>query len=515
MKRFWRGLRPDHLAGQIAILVLASIVLFHACVTIAIQVFHQERSFRAERAFRQEWMVRKERMAREEWMGREERAPRAHGSLTETAAALAWAFDLAPPGEREQLLAALGDPSRGTRPELAATRPTAAQTARGEPAPGALRAYLWPGAEVFATKPDGHSVTVALRKGGYLTLTSPPHEARHEDFGDGGPRGPPGGDFPGAQPPPTNGLSPLDGPPSLDLPSATGIWMSSALFFLICAAILTFWTSSAVVAPLVGLARQAEKFPSESGECELLAEKGPQEVRDLTRALNRMQARIYSMIAARSRVLAAISHDLRTIITRMRLRAEFIDDEPLRAKMLLDVELMDSMLYKNLLFLREERYRHTQEVVDLDSVLQTVADQFADLGHDVAYEGDGRRMVIGSLTDLQRVFANLVENAVAHGSRVVITVARAADDGVQIDVADDGPGIPDVEKAQVVEPFVRGRPGRNLNEHGGFGLGLSIVRALVEEAGGALRLLDREPHGLVAQVTLRPAEKATTEPKAA
>jgi len=498
VRRFWRGLRPDHLGGQIAILVLASIVLFHVCVTIAVHFFHYERAFREERVFR------------------EERAPRPHGASVETAAALAWAFDLASSGEREQLLAALGEPSRGTRPELAAERPpAAAQTARGEPPPGALRARLWPGAEVFATAPDGHSVAIALRKGGYLTLTPPPPRERWDSFGDGGPRGPPpGGDFPGAQPgsppPPQNGSAP---PP--DLPPLTGIWLASALFFLICAAILTFWTSSAVVAPLVELARQAEKFPSDSGERELLVEKGPQEVRDLTRSLNRMQARIYSMIAARSRVLAAISHDLRTIITRMRLRAEFIDDEPLRAKMLHDVDLMDSMLYKNLLFLREERYRHTQEIVDLDSVLQTVADQFADLGHDVAYEGDGRRMVNGSLTDLQRVFANLVENAVAHGRRVVISVARTIDDGVQIDVADDGPGIPDAEKAQVVEPFVRGQPGRNLNEHGGFGLGLSIVRALVEEAGGSLRLLDRDPHGLVARVTLRPAEKATTEAEAA
>ncbi|MBG0810499.1 HAMP domain-containing histidine kinase [Methylosinus sp. H3A] len=493
MRRFWRGLRPDHLGGQIAILVLASIVLFHVCVTIVVQLFHYERTFREDRVYR------------------EERAPHSHGASIETAAALAWAFDLAPVDEREQLLATLGDLSRGPRPELAAERPPAAQTARAEPSPGALRTRLWPGAEIFASAPDGHSVTVALRKGGYLTLTPPPREMRREGFRDGGPRGPPpGGDFPGAQPPPQSSLAP---PP--DLPPLTGIWLGSALLFLICAAILTFWTSSAVVAPLVALARQAEKFPSDSGECELLVEKGPQEVRDLTRSLNRMQARIYSMIAARSRVLAAISHDLRTIITRMRLRAEFIDDEPLRAKMLHDVDLMDSMLYKNLLFLREERYRHTQEIVDLDSVLQTVADQFADLGHDVAYEGDGRRMVIGSLTDLQRVFANLVENAVAHGRSIVISVAQTAEDGVQIDVADDGPGIPDAEKAQVVEPFVRGQPGRNLNEHGGFGLGLSIVRALVEEAGGTLRLLDREPHGLVARVTLRPAEKATAEVAAA
>ncbi|TDX65565.1 signal transduction histidine kinase [Methylosinus sp. sav-2] len=487
MRRFWRALRPDHLAGQIAILVLASIVLFHACVTIAVHFFHDERGG-----------------------AREERAPpRSHVASVETAAALAWAFDLATVADRERLLAVFDDFSHGMRPSLTAERPPAAQAARSDPSPISLRGRLWPDAEIFGIAPDGRRLAIALRKGGYLTLTPISRESRRENFGDGGPRGPPPGDFsraqPGGPPPP----QPQGGPTSTpDLPPPMGIWLGSAFFFLICAAILTLWTSSAVVAPLVELARRAEKFPSESGESELLVEKGPQEVRDLTRSLNRMQARIYSMIAARSRVLAAISHDLRTIITRMRLRAEFIDDETLRAKMLHDVDLMDSMLYKNLLFLREERYRHTQEIVDLDSVLQTVADQFADLGHEVAYEGDGRRMVIGSLVDLQRVFANLVENAVTHGRRVVIAVARAADDGVQIDVSDDGPGIPDAEKAEVVEPFVRGRPGRNLNEHAGFGLGLSIVRALVEEAGGSLRLLDREPHGLVARVTLRPAEKA-------
>lgn len=485
MTRFGRGLRPDHLAGQIAILVLASIVLFHVCVTIAVHFVHYDRG-----------------------PARQEPAPpRSHGASVETAAALAWAFDLATVADRERLIAAFDDLSHGMRPSLTAERPPAAQAARGEPSPISLRARLWPDAEVFGIAPDGRRLAIALHKGGYLTLAPILRESRREIFGDDGPRGPPPDDFSGARPggpPQPQGAT----APTPDLPPPMGIWLGSAFFFLICAAILTLWTSSAVVAPLVELAHRAEKFPSESGESELLVEKGPQEVRDLTRSLNRMQARIYSMIAARSRVLAAISHDLRTIITRMRLRAEFIDDEPLRAKMLHDVDLMDSMLYKNLLFLREERYRHTQEIVDLDSVLQTVADQFADLGHEVAYEGDGRRMVIGSLTDLQRVFANLVENAVAHGRRVVIAVACAADDSVQIDVSDDGPGIPDAEKAQVVEPFVRGRPGRNLNENGGFGLGLSIVRALVEEAGGSLRLLDREPHGLVARVTLRPAEKA-------
>ncbi|WP_036296686.1 ATP-binding protein [Methylosinus sp. PW1] len=488
MTRFWRALRPDHLAGQIALLVLASIVLFHLCVTIAVQFFHYGPGG-----------------------GHEGRAPRPHVASVETSAALAWAFDLASLDDRGRLVVAFDDLAHGMRPSVSAERPPAAQAGRSEPSPISLRGRLWPDAEVFGIAPDGRRLAIALRKGGYLTLTPISRQLRRDAFGEDGPRGPPPDDFFGAPGGPAPPQPPSCPAPTPDLPHLLGIWLASAFFFLICAAILTLWTSSAVVAPLVELAHRAEKFPSESCESELLVEKGPQEVRDLTRSLNRMQARIYSMIAARSRVLAAISHDLRTIITRMRLRAEFIDDEALRAKMLHDVELMDSMLYKNLLFLREERYRHTQEIVDLDSVLQTVTDQFADLGHDVAYEGDGRRMVIGSLVDLQRVFANLVENAVAHGRRVVISVARGGEESVQIDVADDGPGIPDAEKAEVVEPFVRGRPGRNLNEHAGFGLGLSIVRALVEEAGGSLRLLDREPHGLIARVTLRPAEKAEAE----
>ncbi len=283
------------------------------------------------------------------------------------------------------------------------------------------------------------------------------------------------------------------------------------MFFFLCAAILTIWTSNVVVAPLAELARQAEKFPNDSGEREVLVEEGPQEVRDLTRALNRMQDRIYTMIAARSRVLAAISHDLRTIITRLRLRAEFIGDDTLRTKMLHDVDLMDSMLYKNLLYLRDERYRRAHGLVDLDSVLQTVSDQFSDLGHDVSYEGGGRHMVVGSLTDLQRVFNNLVENATTHAKTVVISVEQPSRDVIRVDVADDGPGISAEDKELVVEPFVRGRPARNMNEHGGFGLGLSIVRSLVEEIGGGLQLLDRAPNGLIARVIL-PRARSKSQP---
>jgi signal transduction histidine kinase len=467
----WTRLRPDRLAGQIALLVLVSIALFHVAVTLAFNLLDGERGWRT--------------VAR--W---------------ELAAGFVSAIDFAPVGDRAQLLAELSRASRGLRFSLRDDRPPASGRFGSEPGIEALRARLWSGAEIFETD-EASSAAVALRKGGYLTVTLAPHWRPL-----GAPPGPPpapgsgpGGPPPNGPPPPGR-FGPVSEPPVLP---SLGVWIASGLFFLICAAILTAWASRAVVAPLVELSRRAEKFPDESTERQMLAEKGPLEVRELTRALNRMQDRIYSMIAARSRALAAISHDLRTIITRMRLRAEFIEDEALRGKMLHDAELMDSMLHKNLVYLREEGRRPAQSVIDLDSVLQTVADQFADIGCNVVYEGGGRQMVRGSLTDLQRIFANLVENAAAHGEQVTLSVERASADTVRVDVADDGPGIPAEDKARLQEPFMRGRPARNMNEHGGFGLGLSIVGALLDEAGGSLELLDRAPHGLIARVTLRAA----------
>jgi signal transduction histidine kinase len=276
----------------------------------------------------------------------------------------------------------------------------------------------------------------------------------------------------------------------------------SALFFFLCASILTVWISSAVVAPLVKLAREAERYPAENAHLRPIDEAGPREVRDLTRALNRMQSRIEAMIEARSHALAAISHDLRTIITRVRLRSEFIADVDLKIKMLHDADLMDSMLYKNLQHLRDANSAPDRGLIDLDSVLQTVSDQFVDLGHDVTYRGGQHQIILGSLTEMQRVFNNLVENAVTYAKKVVITLDQPSPEVIRVDVADDGPGIGAENKQRVLEPFVRGEPARNMNDHSGFGLGLSIVRSLVEDVGGGLQLLDHEPHGLIARVTL-------------
>lgn len=436
MIRLLRRLRPDNLAGQIAMLVLAAIVLFHLVVTTITHFGLLD--------MRPPPMLPGEVIA--------------NGLI---------ALDVAAPSDRAAALAALEKSAPWVRFSVQDAAPAAAEP--GSEAPP-INPPIWDNAEIIRiAKSDDRplgGVAVALHKGGWAIA------------------------------------GPAEREGAFDHPT---IWRRllarSALFYFLSAALLTAWASRAVVAPLARLARQAERFPDERGETRLV-EQGPREVRELTRALNRMQDRIHTMIAARSHALAAISHDLRTIITRMRLRTEFMVDEALQEKMLHDIELMDSMLYKNLQHLKYAAETPERSFIDLDSVLQTVSDQFADLGHDVSYRGGGRRVILGSMTGMQRVFNNLVENAVTYAKTVTITLHQPNARSVCVEIADDGPGIAPEERARMLEPFERGDSARNMNSHCGFGLGLSIVRSLVEEVGGGLQLLDREPHGLIARVTL-------------
>jgi len=443
MRQFLRRLRPDHLAGQIAAIILATILLFHLALT-TVQHFQ---SHDARLHFVQPY---------------------------ETLATAILAVDAAPLDARAETLAMLTKSAPWAKFDLAEAAPALRTDPDAANDLEEFSARLWPGAEVRAVAEphaNGESdVVVGLRRGGYLTIsTLGPRRPAWPRYAPTWPR---------------------------------RVLERTAMFFFFCATLLTIWVSRTVVAPLARLAREAERFPDESCKRAPLAEAGPREVRDLTRAVNRMQGRIEAMIAARNHALAAISHDLRTIITRIKLRSEFIGDESLKAKMLGDADLMDAMLVKNLHHLRDGAPRQERGAVEIDSVLQTVVDQFADLGHDVSYDGGAHQIVAGSLTEMQRIFNNLVENAVSHARSVVVVLTRPSPKLVQIDVVDDGPGISPEDKARMLEPFVRGEVARTMSAKSGFGLGLSIVRALVREAGGGFELLDREPHGLIARVTL-------------
>jgi signal transduction histidine kinase len=279
-----------------------------------------------------------------------------------------------------------------------------------------------------------------------------------------------------------------------------GPWMTTALFAVISVTLLGLWAARALTAPLSVFAKAAESF-SFNGAAAPLPERGPAEIRSLAKALNRMRERITGLVDDRTKVLAAISHDLRTPITRLRLRSEFIEDDMHRSRTLADLDQMRSMLDSVLSFLRNDSRLESMTLADIASTLQLVADQFADMGHKVSYEGPDHAMATVRPDDLYRSVTNLVENAVRFGRQATIRLRLAADH-LTIDVEDDGPGISDARKTDVLEPFVRGDDARNMDEAAGFGLGLSIARAIVLAHDGALTLHDRQPHGLIARIQL-------------
>ncbi len=288
-------------------------------------------------------------------------------------------------------------------------------------------------------------------------------------------------------------------------------WMTTLLFAVISVTLLGLWAARTLTAPLSSFARAAESF-SFDGDAAALPERGPDEIRSLAKALNRMRKRITDLIDDRTRMLAAISHDLRTPITRMRLRSEFIEDEVQRGRMLADLDQMRSMLESVLSFLRNGRKLEPMTLVDIASTLQLVADQFADMGHRVTYVGPGHAMATARPDDLLRCVTNLVENAVRFGADVVIRLT-VSPDSRDIDVEDDGPGISDADKTNMLEPFARGDNARNMDDATGFGLGLSIARAIVMAHGGKLTLHDRTPRGLVVRARL-PASQQAQRPAA-
>jgi signal transduction histidine kinase len=279
-----------------------------------------------------------------------------------------------------------------------------------------------------------------------------------------------------------------------------GSWIATLLFAIISVSLLSLWAAHALTAPLSAFAKAAESF-SVNGAAAPLPERGPEEIRFVAKALNRMRERITTLIDDRTKMLAAISHDLRTPITRMRLRAEFIEDEVHRHRMMSDLDQMRSMLESVLSFLRNDRKLEAMTLTDIASTLQLVADQFSDIGHNVGYEGPEHAMATVRPDDLTRSVTNLVENSVRYGALATIRL-KVSNDIATIEVEDDGPGISDARKEVMLEPFVRGDDARNMDDTTGFGLGLSIARTVVLAHGGKLSMHDRQPHGLIVRIEL-------------
>ncbi|MEQ8356294.1 MAG: ATP-binding protein [Kiloniellaceae bacterium] len=274
----------------------------------------------------------------------------------------------------------------------------------------------------------------------------------------------------------------------------------SMVVMLSAVAILSTLVVHHLTRPLGAFARAAQRLGVDV-KAPPLPETGPAEVRQAAQAFNDMQERLRRFIEDRTQMLAAISHDLGTPITRLRLRAEFVDDEQQQKKMLADLDDMERMVASALSFARDEATSEPHAMVDLRSILQRICDDMTDAGYRVDLTAAREPIPLGCRpVALRRALTNLVENAVKYGGQAQVSIAET-DDNVVVRIDDDGPGIQDDLQEAAFKPFRR-LEGSRSRETGGTGLGLTVSRTIARAHGGDVYLKNRSQGGLRAEVKL-------------
>jgi signal transduction histidine kinase len=271
------------------------------------------------------------------------------------------------------------------------------------------------------------------------------------------------------------------------------------LFVLLSSVIIASVASHRLARPVQRFARAAEKFGS-GQRAEPLKLVGPLEIREAAAAFNAMQERIQRLVDSRTEMLTAISHDLRAPLTRMRLRGEFVDDPEQQRKLFRDVDEMQAMVEASLAFFRLDGQEEEATRFELGELIQTVLDDFHDLGQPVQVAGLQQLVYLGRPLALRRALTNLIDNAVKYGTTAAVTLS-ADDRQVLITIDDDGPGVSPALIPKLFQPFFRAEPSRN-RATGGFGLGLASAQSIIRSHGGELRLSNRQPLGLRAAIVL-------------
>ena len=254
-----------------------------------------------------------------------------------------------------------------------------------------------------------------------------------------------------------------------------------------------------ITRPLKALSNAAEKL-GRGEDMEPLAETGPAELQRATAAFNAMQERLTRFVRDRTAMLAAISHDLRTPLTSLRLHAELVEEGETRAKLLAILEEMQRMTEVTLAFAREQAAREETRPVDLSALVQSLCDDLADLGMEVAFAGANRALLSCRPVSIGRALRNIIENAVAYGDRARVALEETPGE-YAIVIDDDGPGIPEEDQERVFGPFVRLEESRS-RETGGIGIGMAIARSILRAHGGDITLANRGQGGLRATISL-------------
>jgi signal transduction histidine kinase len=267
---------------------------------------------------------------------------------------------------------------------------------------------------------------------------------------------------------------------------------------------LAWWFARRIAAPMSAFARGAERLGRDP-DAPPLDLRGSTEVTAAVAAFNLMQERLKRYVTNRTTTMAAIAHDLRTPLTRLRFRIEAAPDD-LRAKISGDLDEMEAMISSTLAFVQDVTRPVERTKLEVSSLVETVMDEAAETGADAAVERAERAVVDGDPIALKRLVANLVDNALKFGSSARGRVFAEAGMAV-VEVDDNGPGVPEGEIERAFEPFQR-LEGSRSRETGGAGLGLAVVRAIARGHGGEVTLQNRVEGGLRARVTLPLALRA-------
>lgn len=260
------------------------------------------------------------------------------------------------------------------------------------------------------------------------------------------------------------------------------------------------WIARRISRPLRDLTLAAQRFGRGQGEATAVPVRGPADIAGLVQSFNALQLRVIAMLDEKDRMLGAIGHDLRTPLAALRVRIESVEDDTDRARMADTIAEMNRTLDDILSLARMGRPSEPLTEVDLAALVDAVVEDFRDLGQEVAFEEAERLRMRLRPSLIRRAIRNLIENAVKYGGGAEVRlVAEAA--AVRIEVADRGPGIPEERLGDVFEAFTRLETSRN-RDTGGIGLGLALARTIVREAGGDVRLANRDGGGLCATIEL-------------
>ncbi len=279
-------------------------------------------------------------------------------------------------------------------------------------------------------------------------------------------------------------------------------WQKRILLWFVLSAVAlapaALWFARRLAAPISAFAAAAERLGRDPKAAPLELD-GPAEVERAAIAFNEMQGRLRRYVEDRTDMVAAVAHDLRTPLTRLRFRIEGAP-ESLQNKMIADIDQMEAMISATMSFVRDASFLAERRRLELVSLVESVADEMAETGRDVTAEVGPPVVIDGDPVALRRLVNNLLDNAVKFGSCARARVYRE-DSTVVIEVDDDGPGIPESERERVFEPFHRGEPSR-CRETGGAGLGLAVVRSVARAHGGDANLQNRSEGGLRARAHL-------------